>query len=140
MPIEIKDLDGGLGTFIRGWGVVKEEELINELKKHLAQDKEKFKKYRYSLSDYTPATEGEISTKAIEFIADLCLSAAKINPDIIVATVTSQDFYYGLSRMGQILREKAGWEEMVFRNIEEAKSWIKKRVKEKYGIETLTFT
>jgi len=140
MPVEIKDLDGGLGTSIKGYGIVTEEELINELKKHLTQDKEKFKKYRYSISDYSAATSGEISTKSVHIVADLCLIAAKINPDIIVATVTAENLYFGLARMGEILRSSADWEEMVFRNIEDAKSWIKKRVNEKFGIETITFS
>jgi hypothetical protein len=114
MPVEIKDLDDGLGTFIRGWGIVTEKELINALKKHLAQDKDKIKKYRYSLSDYSAITKAEISTETVKLRADILLSAANINPDIIVATVATEDYLYGLSRMGEILRSKANWEEMVF--------------------------
>ena len=140
MPIEIKELDGGLGIFIRGWGISIEGELINELKKYLMQDKEKLKKYRYSLSDYSAITKADISTKTVELTADFLLSIANINPDIIAATVVSQDFLFGLARMGEILRSKASWEEMVFRNREDAEKWIKERVKKKYGIETLTFT
>ena len=140
MPIEITELDGGLGIFIRGWGISIEGELINELKKYLMQDKEKLKKYRYSLSDYSAITKADISTKTVELTADFLLSIADINPDIIAATVVSQDFLFGLARMGEILRSKASWEEMVFRNREDAEKWIKERVKKKYGIETLTFT
>lgn len=140
MPIEIKDCDCGLGLFIRGWEITIEGELVNKLEKHLMQDKEKLKKYRYSLSDYSAITKADISTKTVESTADFLLSIADINPGIIAATVASQDFLFGLARMGEILRSKASWEEMVFRNIEDAKKWIKERVKEKYGIETLTFS
>jgi len=139
MPIEIKDWDGGLGLFIRGWEVTIEGELVDKLQKHLMQDKEKLKKYRYSLSDYTAITKTDISTATVELTADFLLSVADINPDVIAATVANQDVLFGLSRMGEILRDKASWEEMVFRNMEDAKNWIQKRVKEKYGIETLTF-
>jgi predicted translin family RNA/ssDNA-binding protein len=139
MPVEIKDLDNGLGTYIRGWGVIKKGELTNNLKRHAAQDGEKLKKYRYSLSDYIEITETDVSQEYIDQTADILIKTAKINPDIIVATVASQDYIFGLSRMGEILRSSGGWEEMVFRNIEDAKNWIRKRVKEKYGIENLTF-
>ncbi|MBW1849738.1 MAG: hypothetical protein JRJ27_22050 [Deltaproteobacteria bacterium] len=139
MPIEIKDWDRGLGLFIRGWEVTIEGELVDKLQKHLMQDKEKLKRYRYSLSDYTAITKTDISTATVESTADFLLSVADINPDVIAATVANQDVLFGLSRMGEILRDKASWEEMVFRNMEDAKNWIQKRVKEKYGIETLTF-
>jgi len=32
-----------------------------------------------------------------------------------------------------------GWETMVFKNREDAEAWITKKVKEKYGIDVLTF-
>ncbi|MBW1984188.1 MAG: hypothetical protein JRI53_05670, partial [Deltaproteobacteria bacterium] len=96
-------------------------------------------KYRYSLSDYTAITKTDISTATVESTADFLLSVADINPDVIAATVANQDVLFGLARMGEILRGKASWEEMVFRNMEDAEKWIQKRVKEKYGIETLTF-
>jgi len=140
MPIEIKDWDGGLGLFIRGWEITIEGELVNKLQKHLMQDKEKLKKYSYSLSDYTAITKTDISTATVQSTADFLLSMAEINPDIIAASVANQDYLYGLARMGEMLRDKISWEEMVFRNIEDAEKWIKKRVKEKYGIEALTFT
>lgn len=139
MPIEIKDLDGGLGTYIRGWDVIKKGELTNKLKIHASQDKEKLKKYRYSLSDYTAITKADISQSSIDQTADILLNLARINPDIIVATVANQDYIFGLSRMGEILRSSGGWAEMVFRNIEEAETWIRKRMKEKFGIENITF-
>ena len=33
MPIEIKDLHGGLGSIIKAWGVLTEDEFIDALKK-----------------------------------------------------------------------------------------------------------
>jgi hypothetical protein len=65
MPIEIKDLEGGLGNIILGRGIVTEEEFVDVLKKHLTQDKEKFKKYRYSLTDYTAVTKVEFPQKQL---------------------------------------------------------------------------
>lgn len=62
MPIEIKDLQGGLGNIIIGFGVVTDKEYVDALKEHLTQDKEKFKRYRYSLCDFTAITKAEVSS------------------------------------------------------------------------------
>ena len=140
MTIEIKDVDGGLGNILLFSGIVEEEEFLNVVTKHLTQDTEKFKQYRYSLSDLMAVTAINISTDAIELIANLSKKAAIVNPKAVVAIAASQDFAYGLARMMEILRDESDWEEMVFRNREDAEAWIKKRVKEKYGIEDLTFS
>ena len=109
------------------------------LKKHLTQDKEKFRKFRYSLSDLTAVSKVEVPTKAIELIAEFCRSAAIVNPKAVVAAVADQDLIYGLARMLEILRDETDWENEVFRNREDAEAWIRERVKEKYGIDNLTF-
>ena len=57
MPIEIRDLDGGLGNLITGYGILTGMEYRNELKDHHSQDAEKFMKYRYSLCDFTKVTD-----------------------------------------------------------------------------------
>jgi hypothetical protein len=120
-------------------GIVTEEEFVDNLRKHLTQDSNKFKKYKYSLSDYTSVIEIDISTEAITLVADLCINAAKVNPAPVSAIVAEQDLIYGLARMAQMLMDETKWEQEVFRNIEIAKFWIKERVKEKYGICDLAF-
>ena len=109
------------------------------MKKHLTQDKEKFRKYKYSLSDFTAAKKFEISTQKVEQIAELCRSSSTVNSEAIVAVVANQNLIYGLARMWEMLSDEMNWETMVFRNREDAEAWIKERVKEKYGIDDLTF-
>ena len=138
MPIIIKDLDDGIGVSITGQGTLKDDEFTNALKKHLTQDQDKFKKYRYSLADYTGITRVEVSSETIRYIADLCISAAKVNPRVVHADVANQDLIFGLARMAEILRNQAGWETMVFRNRKDAIFWIEEKVKEKYGFSDLT--
>ena len=84
-------------------------------------------------------TKFELSTQKVELIAEYCKSSSIVNQGAIVALVASQDLIYGLSRMWQVLSEGTNWETMVFRNREDAEAWIKERVKEKYGIDVLTF-
>ena len=138
MPIEVRDLDEGLGIFVLGTGSVSDEEYINAHKSYLTQDNDKLKKYRYSLSDYAGVTQANTSTQAITTIANLCKKASRVNPNAVVAVVANKDLIYGLARMSQTLMDETGWEHEVFRNREDAESWIKKRVKEKYGIVDLT--
>jgi len=140
MPIEIKDLDGGLGVLIFGTGVVSNDDYVDKHKKHLLQNKDKFNKYRYSLSDLTAVTEADISSESISLIAGLCRSAAKFNPYPVIAIIANQNLIYGLARMTEMLIDATGWEHEVFRNREDAESWIRERLKKKYGIGDLTMT
>jgi len=139
LSIEISDSDGGLGNIIIGRKIIKDREYVDLMKKHLTQDEEKFKKYRYSLSDYTATTELDVSNDSIYLIAGYCDKASIVNPEAIVAVVASKDLIYGLARMWDILSYRTEWEKKVFRNREDAESWIKERVKEKFGINDLTF-
>ena len=101
---------------------------------------EKFSKYRYSLSDFTQVTDVDVNNESIQFIAGLCISASRINPYPIVALVADMSLVYGLSRMFEALSNETGWEIMVLRSKEEAVKWIKERVKDKYGIDNLSFS
>ncbi len=140
MPVEVKDVDGGLGNIIVYRGVVTKEEYLDALIKHLTQDKEKFKQYRYSLNDAMAISEITLSVEEISLVANYCKSAASVNKNAIVATVVKQDFVYGLARMSDLLRDETGWKSEVFRNMNEAKAWIRKMVSERFGIKDLTFT
>ena len=139
MPILVRDLNDGVGVSITGWGVITEKEYVDALTKHLTQDSHKFKKYRYCLADWTVVSKVEIPTKAIKLIALLSKRAAIVNPDVVIATVADQDIMYALSRMAQTLRDEMNWENEVFRKRQDAKTWIRARVKQKYGIDDLTF-
>ena len=139
MPIEIRDLGGGVGNIIIARGIVTDEELVEVLKKHLTQDKEKLGKYRYSLLDWTAVLKFDVSSKAVDLIAGYCKKSSIFNPEVVVAQVADKDVAFGLARMWEILTDATDWEIMVFRNREDAEAWIKEKVKEKYGIVDLTF-
>ena len=140
MPIEINDWDGGLGNIIHGRGIVSDRELIDVLKRHLTQDREKFRKYRYSLCDLTAVTKLDVTNKTVETVANLCIEAAKVNLDPVVAFVGKRDHVFGLMRMHEVKISGTDWETMVFRSKREAVGWIKEQVKEKFGIVNLSFS
>ena len=139
MPIEIMDLDSGIGNIILGSGVLTAEEYKNAIKTNLSQDSEKFKKSRYCLSDFTEVAKVDVPSSDIELVARLCKDAAVVNPEAVVASVAEKDIAFGLSMMWEILIDETNWEVMVFRKGGDAEAWIKEIVKEKYGIIELTF-
>jgi hypothetical protein len=110
------------------------------MKQHLSQAAGKFKKYRFSLCDYRGLTKIEVSTPSIQLIANLCRSAAAVNPDAVVALVAESDLSYGLSRMWEMLCEDIAWETCVFKRYEEAEAWIRERVEERWNIVDLTIS
>ena len=137
MSLIIKDLDNGIGSLIIGSGVITREEYVTVLKKHLSEDLEKFRKYRYNIADYTAVLKVEVLAEDIRMIAGLCREVAKKNNEIILARVAPKDITFGLSRMSEAFLDETGWEIMVFRARDEAEAWIRKRVMEKFGIENL---
>ena len=138
MPIKIKDCDGGIGVRLVFRGIVSDQEYLESLKRHLTQDNEKFKKYRYSLTDLSALTEARVTNETIQHVAYFCEEASKINPNPVVVLFTDNDLFYGLSRMFESLVANTNWETMVFRSKNEAVEWIRERVREKFGIDNLT--
>ncbi len=145
MPIEIKDCDGGIGNIIVIKGVIADQELIDAFEVHLTQDKEKFKKYNYVLFDHTGLAKMDITDETVEFIAGIGADASRVNPDLIAAMVANVsiganiDHISRFSRMHELFIYRSNWETMIFRTRIEAVRWIKKKVREKYGVDDLTF-
>ena len=138
MPIDIIDVDQGLGNIILLSGVITESEFAEKMQTHLSQDQEKFRQYRYSLVDLSGITEIHLSTTFIKQHAHACIMAAKVNPDAIVAVVAPNDFSYGLSRMWEMLADEASWELCVFRYVRKATIWIKERTTKKWNLKNIT--
>jgi hypothetical protein len=146
MPIEIIDCDDGIGNIIVTRGMVTDQELIDSLERHLTHDKEKFKKYKYILIDHTALTKVDITNETVEFIAGLYADTSRVNPDSIVAMVTyvtygaSIDLINRISRMHELFVYRSCWETLVFRTKGEAVRWIRGKVRDKFGIDDLTFS
>ena len=144
MPIEIKDCDEGRGNIIISRGTVTDSDLVDSFQSHLTYDKEKFKKYKYILIDHTALTQVDISNETVDLIAELCADVSTVNPDSIVAMVTNVtiganiELIKRISRMYDIFIHQSCWKTMVFRTRIEAVRWIKREVREKFGIDDLT--
>lgn len=134
MPINIRDVDGGLGVLITATGILTDDEFTKAIRQHLAQDQEKYRRYRFCLADYSGVTEDHVSSHTIRAVASMCKSAADVNPKIVVADVAKRNLEYGLSRMWEILCDETAWETRTFRSSGEARKWITGRVKERWNI------
>lgn len=145
MPIEIQDCDGGIGNIILSKGMVTDQELIQSLKNHLSQDKDKYKKYKYILIDNTELAKVVFTDKTVEFIAGQFADDARVNPDTVVAMVVyvameaNMGLIDGISRMREIFINQSCWETVLFRTKNEAVRWIRLKVRDKFGIDNLTF-
>ena len=121
-----------------GRGILASEEYLSVLRDHLTADKEKFKRYRYSLSDYTAVTKVEVSADDVRLIAKLSVYASNLNPELVVAIVADRDVSYGLSRLWQLSTDESEWEILVFRSRDDAEAWLRERCRERFGIDDLT--
>jgi hypothetical protein len=137
MAIKTIDIDGGKGVLFVGRGLVTDKEFVDIYKAHLTQNEKKFSRYRYSLSDFEGIKDTDIKSESIEYIANLCENASRINPHPIVAWAAKETLIYGLSRMVEILMSGTNWETMVFKSRADAVQWIRKRVKEKFNFDNI---
>jgi len=139
VPIEIRDVDGGLGNIITKTGEITEPELLAAMRRHMTEDMAKFARYRYSLGDWSGATLVQVSSRAIQTVAGYCRHASEHNADAVVALVSPTGLVYGLARMWMVYVEETSWETSLFRNHRDARTWLGERVSESFGIEGLTF-
>jgi hypothetical protein len=135
MPIQIVDVDGGRGNIIKGWGVLTGKEVVEAFTMHVGQDKVKFSRYRYSLSDYTEVTNLFISTQEIRQIAQLMREMTGINKDAVVALAANDDIIFRLSNVLKAITDAEEiWKHTTFTSLDVARGWIEEEVGLRHGI------
>jgi hypothetical protein len=127
MPIQIKYIDGGIGVEFIGSGVVTGADIIAANKEIYRN--ENFSKQRYQIIDRTECTKYEVSHKEIIIIAEQDKVAAKTNPNIIIAFISTSPLQYGISRMYQAYVGDEGFLTEVFRDRKNAEKWIEEQLK-----------
>ena len=108
MPIIVKDVDNGRGVIFEGTGVLNTREYVDALKKHLTQDPQIYKEFRYCLADYTGVTKTDLNFELMWDIIKLAEKAYTVNPNMVVASVADSDAHYGVARMSESLIEHVG--------------------------------
>jgi hypothetical protein len=140
MPIKIKYSDNEIGVLYIGEGIVSGDDIIISNRKTFSSI-ERMKTLKYCLVDYSNIAQFNVSNSEVEIIVSQEKEASEYILDGVIAVVSNKDIAFGINRMWETLFAIEGlqWETNVFRAIEDAKAWIKERVKAKYGIDDLTF-
>jgi hypothetical protein len=99
MTIHVNYLENGYGIEIIASGTVTGEEIIDAHKQ--IYKKETFKKLRYKIVDRTDCSKYQVYPDDIEKIAVMDDDASKINPNIIIAVISTSSLQYGMTRMWQ---------------------------------------
>jgi hypothetical protein len=99
MTIHVNYLENGYGIEIIASGTVTGEEIIDAHKE--IYKKETLKKLRYKIVDRTDCTKYQVYPDEIEKIAVMDDDASKINPNIIIAVISTTSLQYGMTRMWQ---------------------------------------
>ena len=145
MPVEIKECDGGIGAIIETSGRVTGQELIDAFNDHLEDDEEKLKECKYILIDHTALTKVDVSDETVEAISGLFAEPKRVNPESVVAMVTylsygaSIEMADRISKLYDVFSNRSCWDTVLFRTRPQAVRWIKAKVKERFGIDALTF-
>lgn len=135
MPIEIEVRHEAMGVVYHCRGPMIIEDFFAANKSFLATPEE-IRKWRYALIDLSAVESMDINYNDVSRVVTQNANiAANAVPGVLLAVASPRDHGYGLARMWEALVERVGWETMTFRSLTEAEDWIRRRVKEKFGID-----
>lgn len=127
MPLRITYLEDG-GIILTGEGVVTGSE-IKAVNVKIYKSPEETRKIAYQLCNFEEMTDVSVSNTELEEIAMQDQMAFENHPHMLLALVVKEDFHYGMSRMWEAQASETRFETMVFRDMEEAQQWIKRKLK-----------
>lgn len=76
-----------------------------------------------------------MNSDAVKRLVAMSKRVTSINLDTLVAIYTPQPYASGLARMWEIFMDATDWETRAFSDRVEAATWLRKRAKDKYGID-----
>ncbi len=112
-----------LGVVFRFSGVVSDEELIASNEE--VYTSRLFPAMKYQIVDFSMIEKLDVSSAVVRAVADSDRRAAKTNPDVKVAIITSEPFIRGMSNMYALVHEARGgrWAMELFEAEEDARAW-----------------
>ena len=99
MTIQVNYLENGIGIELIASGIVTGEEVIEAHKE--VYNEENFKKQKYKIVDRTDCTKYQVYPEDIEKIAEMDDEASRINPNLIIAVISTTSLQHGMTRMWQ---------------------------------------
>lgn len=131
MPVNITELDDGLGNLIKGEGHVTGKEFFNALSEHASKPEEQLKKYIYSISDYTAITGSDVALDYLYKSALVMNDFSKINPDIFIVIAASDNIAYNLAKLWSFIANTTGWHVGVFKTRKDLNNWLEEKLNKK---------
>ena len=135
MPITIYEVGDGLGGYIVYEGKLR---TLDELAIHAAllSWEPKLRIWMFILLDYSAAEDIDFTSAELVTIAESAKRIATVTRDgFVLALVTPLSHVFGLARMWQVFSEPLPWETVVFRSLDEAERWVRKKVSATFGTE-----
>jgi hypothetical protein len=135
MPIEVEVRHEAMGVIYHCRGAMVIDAFFAANQSFLATPEE-IRKWRYSLIDLTAVKTMDINYNDVSrVVTQNATIAANAVPGVLLAVASPRDHGYALSRMWGALVERVGWETMTFRSVADAESWVRTRLKQKFGID-----
>ena len=131
MPVNITELDDGLGNLIKGEGHVTGKEFFNALLEHISKPEEQLKEYIYSISDYTEITSSDVALDYLYKSTLIMNDFSKINPDILIVIAASDNIAYNLAKLWSFIANSTGWQVSVFKTRKDLDSWLEEKLNKK---------
>jgi hypothetical protein len=126
MPVKMKYIDDGNGIEMMGTGVVTGDEIHNAFNEYYSGDM--LLKTKYLIANFLDAEQFNVSNEDVGRIAAQEIQASKTGLKRLIALVGKQDVIFGLLRMWEGHTFRSGFETMVFRDREEALTWISQKI------------
>ena len=123
MTIKVNYLENGIGIELIASGIVTGDEVIEAQKE--IYNEEDFKKQRYKIVDRTDCTKYQVYPEEIEKIAEMDDKASRINPNLIIAVISTTSLQYGMTRMWQAYLKNNVFITKNFSDRISADNWIK---------------
>ena len=122
MTVQVKYLENGIGIVINASGIVTGEEVI-EAHKEMYNEKN-FKKRKYKIVDRTDCTKYQVYPEDIVKIVEMDDEASRINPNLIIAVISTTPLQHGMTRMWQAYMKNDVFITKNFPDRTSADNWI----------------
>jgi len=122
MPVQINNLQDGIGIEFISSGVVTGKEIIEANKKIYTT--ENLLRLKYKIIDRSTCTDYRVTPGEIKIIANQDIEASKINKNIVIVLVSPTALQYGMTRMWQVHAENIGLQSKIFKDRESASEYI----------------
>jgi hypothetical protein len=135
MSVQLEFVQEGLGVIFRCRGEVNVQQFVDANRQLMATNAE-IKKLKFAIGDLIGMDPMYVAPSEMEKIVQQNHQIAALLPEgVIVALLAEQNVVYGLARMWEAFVAGINWETQSFRAEDEARAWLRTRLKDKFKIE-----